>query len=250
MRAGRTPCLHPTKRTRLTGCRSCSSASTSARATPSPTRRPCSTSARCPSRCSTQPTTPSSSRPQGAMPLWPTIVVRAVFAADTDVNRSVPRSAPSPGLDPLLVAEKAHSNLSRTAPGSASGSRTSSRCDSVGGCGCVPADNGRIQRAPEPTWTRSCWNSIRGSPLAPGRTRRPPSVWNGSIRARSPVQGRRHAVARRSRRHRLRLWLGNPRHCCAATGCEPRRGDGHRPASAAGHARERRTQRGAAASST
>ena len=43
----------------------------------------------------------------GAMPLWPTIVVRAVFAADTDVDQVRAALSSAPGLDPLLVAEKA-----------------------------------------------------------------------------------------------------------------------------------------------
>ncbi len=40
----------------------------------------------------------------GAMPLWPTIIVRAVFAADTDVNAVRTALGSTPGLDPLLVA--------------------------------------------------------------------------------------------------------------------------------------------------
>lgn len=43
----------------------------------------------------------------GAMPLWPTIIVRAIFAAGTDVNRVRTALSAAPGLDPLLVAEKA-----------------------------------------------------------------------------------------------------------------------------------------------
>jgi ribosomal protein L11 methyltransferase len=44
----------------------------------------------------------------GATPLWPTIVVSAVFAADVDVNLVRTALGSAPGLDPLLVAEKAH----------------------------------------------------------------------------------------------------------------------------------------------
>jgi len=43
----------------------------------------------------------------GAMPLWPTIIVRAVFAADADVNQVRTALGATPGLDPLLVAAKA-----------------------------------------------------------------------------------------------------------------------------------------------
>ena len=43
----------------------------------------------------------------GAMPLWPTIIVRAVFAADTDANLVRTALSSATGLDPLLVAEKA-----------------------------------------------------------------------------------------------------------------------------------------------
>jgi ribosomal protein L11 methyltransferase len=43
----------------------------------------------------------------GAMPLWPTIVVRAVFAADADADEVRASLSSAPGLDPLLVAEKA-----------------------------------------------------------------------------------------------------------------------------------------------
>lgn len=43
----------------------------------------------------------------GAMPLWPTIVVRAVFAADTDVNQLRAALSSAHGLDPLLIVEKA-----------------------------------------------------------------------------------------------------------------------------------------------
>jgi ribosomal protein L11 methyltransferase len=43
----------------------------------------------------------------GAMPLWPTIIVRAVFAADTDVDRVRTALTSAAGLDPMLVAEKA-----------------------------------------------------------------------------------------------------------------------------------------------
>ncbi len=43
----------------------------------------------------------------GATPLWPTIVVRAVFAADADVYEVRTGLAAAPGLDPQLVAGKA-----------------------------------------------------------------------------------------------------------------------------------------------
>ncbi|MGB7738215.1 MAG: 50S ribosomal protein L11 methyltransferase [Steroidobacteraceae bacterium] len=43
----------------------------------------------------------------GAMPLWPTIVVRAVFTADTDVNQVRAALSSAHGLDPLLIAGKA-----------------------------------------------------------------------------------------------------------------------------------------------
>jgi len=43
----------------------------------------------------------------GAMPLWPTIIVRAVFAADADMNQVRAALGATPGLDPLLVAAKA-----------------------------------------------------------------------------------------------------------------------------------------------
>jgi ribosomal protein L11 methyltransferase len=43
----------------------------------------------------------------GATPLWPTIVVRAVFDAGADVNAVRSALAAAPGLDPLLVAETA-----------------------------------------------------------------------------------------------------------------------------------------------
>jgi ribosomal protein L11 methyltransferase len=42
----------------------------------------------------------------GATPLWPTVVVRAVFDADTDVNTVRTALSAAPGLDSLLVAEK------------------------------------------------------------------------------------------------------------------------------------------------
>ena len=43
----------------------------------------------------------------GATPLWPTIVVRAVFAADTDVNQVRAALSSAHGLDPLLIAGNA-----------------------------------------------------------------------------------------------------------------------------------------------
>jgi ribosomal protein L11 methyltransferase len=43
----------------------------------------------------------------GAMPLWPTVIVRAVFAADTDVDQLRTALGSTPGLDPLLVTGKA-----------------------------------------------------------------------------------------------------------------------------------------------
>ena len=43
----------------------------------------------------------------GAMPLWPTIVVRAVFAADTDVDQVRAALSATPGLDARLIAEQA-----------------------------------------------------------------------------------------------------------------------------------------------
>jgi ribosomal protein L11 methyltransferase len=43
----------------------------------------------------------------GATPLWPTIVVRAVFDATADVNAVRTALGATAGLDPLLVAEKA-----------------------------------------------------------------------------------------------------------------------------------------------
>jgi ribosomal protein L11 methyltransferase len=42
----------------------------------------------------------------GATPLWPTIIVHAVFAADADINGIRTSLSGMPGLDPLLVAEK------------------------------------------------------------------------------------------------------------------------------------------------
>ena len=42
----------------------------------------------------------------GAMPLWPTVVVSAVFPADVDVAALRSGLGGAPGLDPLLVAEK------------------------------------------------------------------------------------------------------------------------------------------------
>jgi ribosomal protein L11 methyltransferase len=43
----------------------------------------------------------------GAMPLWPTIVVRAVFAADADADQLRAALASAQGLDPVLIAGKA-----------------------------------------------------------------------------------------------------------------------------------------------
>jgi ribosomal protein L11 methyltransferase len=43
----------------------------------------------------------------GATPLWPTVVVRAVFDATADGSAVRTALAATPGLDPLLVAEKA-----------------------------------------------------------------------------------------------------------------------------------------------
>ena len=43
----------------------------------------------------------------GAMPLWPTIVVRAVFAADADVDHIRTALASAHGLDPVLIAGQA-----------------------------------------------------------------------------------------------------------------------------------------------
>jgi len=42
----------------------------------------------------------------GAMPLWPTVVVRAVFAADADMDQVRAALAATPGLDPMLLAER------------------------------------------------------------------------------------------------------------------------------------------------
>jgi ribosomal protein L11 methyltransferase len=42
----------------------------------------------------------------GAMPLWPTVVVSAVFPADVDVAALRAGLATTAGLDPLLIAEK------------------------------------------------------------------------------------------------------------------------------------------------
>ncbi|MGI9245852.1 MAG: 50S ribosomal protein L11 methyltransferase [Steroidobacteraceae bacterium] len=42
----------------------------------------------------------------GAMPLWPTVIVSAVFAADADIAGIRTALGAAPGLDPLLVAEK------------------------------------------------------------------------------------------------------------------------------------------------
>jgi ribosomal protein L11 methyltransferase len=42
----------------------------------------------------------------GAMPLWPTVVVSAVFPADVDVAALRTGLAATAGLDPLLIAEK------------------------------------------------------------------------------------------------------------------------------------------------
>jgi len=42
----------------------------------------------------------------GAMPLWPTVVVRAVFPADTDIGHVRATLGAAAGLDPALVAER------------------------------------------------------------------------------------------------------------------------------------------------
>lgn len=42
----------------------------------------------------------------GAMPLWPTVVVSAVFPSDADIGAVRNALGATPGLDPLLVAEK------------------------------------------------------------------------------------------------------------------------------------------------
>ncbi|HET7203083.1 MAG TPA: 50S ribosomal protein L11 methyltransferase [Steroidobacteraceae bacterium] len=42
----------------------------------------------------------------GAMPLWPTVVVNAVFPADADMVGVRTALGATPGLDPLLIAEK------------------------------------------------------------------------------------------------------------------------------------------------
>src|SRR5512139_1676347 len=42
----------------------------------------------------------------GATPLWPTVVVHALFADDADINAIRASLAGTPGLDPLLAAEK------------------------------------------------------------------------------------------------------------------------------------------------
>jgi ribosomal protein L11 methyltransferase len=42
----------------------------------------------------------------GAMPLWPTVVVSAVFPSDADIAGIRTSLGGTPGLDPLLVAEK------------------------------------------------------------------------------------------------------------------------------------------------
>jgi ribosomal protein L11 methyltransferase len=44
----------------------------------------------------------------GAMPLWPTVVVSAVFPADADIAGVRTALGATPGLDPLLIAEKSH----------------------------------------------------------------------------------------------------------------------------------------------
>jgi ribosomal protein L11 methyltransferase len=43
----------------------------------------------------------------GAMPLWPTVIVTAVFPQDADVAAILAGLAATPGLDPLLVADHA-----------------------------------------------------------------------------------------------------------------------------------------------
>jgi ribosomal protein L11 methyltransferase len=43
----------------------------------------------------------------GAMPLWPTVVVQATFAADADIAGIRAALCATPGLDPLLIAEQA-----------------------------------------------------------------------------------------------------------------------------------------------
>ncbi|HEX5650005.1 MAG TPA: 50S ribosomal protein L11 methyltransferase [Steroidobacteraceae bacterium] len=44
----------------------------------------------------------------GAMPLWPTVIVSAVFPADADVAGIRTALGATAGLDPLLIAEKSH----------------------------------------------------------------------------------------------------------------------------------------------
>lgn len=43
----------------------------------------------------------------GATPLWPTVIVRAVFGTDVDVDAVRSALAAAPGIDPLLVATQA-----------------------------------------------------------------------------------------------------------------------------------------------
>ena len=42
----------------------------------------------------------------GAMPLWPTVVISAVFSPDADIGSIRTALGATPGLDPLLVSEK------------------------------------------------------------------------------------------------------------------------------------------------
>ena len=94
----------------------------------------------------------------GAMPLWPTIVVRAVFAADADVDaRCALRSARHPGSTRCWSRSRRSSKPWPIAPGSGSGSRTSGRCGSAGASGCA-----RVASDPIPQVQRS--RSTRGDP--------------------------------------------------------------------------------------
>ena len=107
----------------------------------------------------------------GETPLWPTIRIRALFQADADraSHRSRSRRAA------CQRRRRFASRCSRTGSGSANGCVTSTRCASGAASGSA-----RMARLPE-TRRRFAWRSTRGSPLARGLTRRPPSASSGSM---------------------------------------------------------------------
>ena len=169
-------------------------ASTSAAGLPSRSKHCCLSSARPRSRCSTLPTIRCSS----PRPAQRRCGQRCRFVRYSHKMR-IGHASPTPCASCCTIAWQSISRTSKTAPGSASGSRLQARCVSAGGCGSVQAVSASMR--PDAVCASS---STLGSRLEPARM--PTTAlcleWLEAARARRGARSSTTAAGPACLRHR------------------------------------------------